>query len=68
MARKNNDDDKRGLKGNPKKHRILKNLSRKMSPGDKLVKGPLDEIERVRGNKAGRHRRYLERGHVSRCH
>lgn len=68
MARNDKDDEKRGLKGNPKKHRILKNFSRKMKLEDKMVRGPLDNGWRIRGNKAGKRRVYLPVGHVSRCH
>lgn len=58
-----------GLKGNPKKSRILTTLRRgKMDPRNKTVQGPLDETTRVRGNKAGRGRMYLPVGHVSRTH
>lgn len=58
-----------GLKGNPKSGRIAKTLKKgKMSPESKFVKGPLDAIPRVRGNKAGKYRKELPVGHPSRCH
>lgn len=58
-----------GLKGNPKSGRISKTMKLgKMKPESKIVKGPLDKTDRVRGNKAGKFRVYLDRNHVSRCH
>lgn len=58
-----------GLKGNPKSGRISKTKTRgKMPPEKKMVQGPLDERPRCRGNKAGKERRYLPVGHVSRTH
>lgn len=65
---KKNAEEAKGLKGNPKKGRILRSLSRKMDPQNKWVQGPLDEKPRVRGNKAGRAKVYLPSGHVSRTH
>lgn len=65
---KKNEEEAKGLKGNPKRNRILHTLSRKMNPQDKWVQGPFDEKPRVRGNKAGRGRVYLPVGHVSRTH
>lgn len=58
-----------GLKGNPKSGRISKTAKRgKMPPTLKVVKGPLDKTDRIRGNKAGKDRVNLPVGHVSRCH
>lgn len=58
-----------GLKGNPKAGRISKTMRRgKMPVASKVVKGPLDKKDRVRGNKAGKGRVLLPVGHVSRCH
>lgn len=57
------------FKGNPKVGRIIKTLKRgKMAPEKKVVRGPLDELYRKRGNKAGKGRFYLPAGHISRCH
>ena len=42
--------------------------SKKMKPDEKKVQGPLDDAPRVRGGKAGKSRRYLPLGHVSRTH
>ena len=58
-----------GLKGNPKSRRISKTAARgKMKPENKMVQGPLDPAPRIRGNKAGKDRRYLPHGHPSRTH
>lgn len=55
-----------GLKGNPKSRRISKTQKRgKMTPISKTVKGPRDEADRIRGNKAGKGRHYLPNGHPS---
>lgn len=51
-----------GLKGNPKSGRISKTAKfGKMKPEDKKVQGPHDSVPRVRGNKAGKFRRYLSK-------
>lgn len=66
---KKNDEQEKGLKGNPAKIRILHTLRKgKMDRARKLVKGPLDETYRVRGNKAGKGRVHLPVGHPSRTH
>lgn len=58
-----------GLKGNPKSRRISKTARiGKMPQEKKLVQGPLDGAPRVRGNKAGKLRRFLPFGHPSRTH
>lgn len=67
MEKKTEKDE--ALKGNPKKTRILRTRRKgKMEPRYKMVRGPLDETSRVRGNKAGKLHVYLPIGHVSRTH
>lgn len=66
---KKDEEQEKGLKGNPKKTQILRTLRKgKMDPTRKYVQGPLDEAPRIRGNKAGRQHVYLPHGHISRTH
>lgn len=66
---KKDEEQEKGLKGNPKKTQILRTLRKgKMDRSRKLVKGPLDDTYRVRGNKAGNGRVHLPIGHPSRTH
>lgn len=61
MGKKKDPDEK-------KKKKLVVIIPRKMSQEMKYVQGPCDDVTRVRGNKAGKGRRYLPVGHPSRCH